>query len=280
MLSNTFIHIPGIGYKHEKDIWKKGFLSWDDVLKNNRKDLPDVHQFKKYVKDSDTSLKKGNPYFFCDLLPKQEIWRVFRDFRKRTAFFDIETTGLSAQYNEITTIVLYDGDGIKCYVNGQNLKDFKKDIQEYDVIVTYNGKCFDAPFVQQFFNMTLDHVHIDLMYVLRDLGYKGGLKGCEKQLGIGRDELDGVDGYFAVLLWQDYINNRNKKALDTLLAYNIQDVVNLERLMITSYNMKVKYTPFYKDLCIPPPEQPDLPYESDPDTINRIKRRYSHHYGE
>jgi uncharacterized protein YprB with RNaseH-like and TPR domain len=35
------------------------------------------------------------------------------------------------------------------------------------------------------------------------------------------------DGYMAVLLYFDYINNGNKAALETLLEYNKEDVVNL-----------------------------------------------------
>ncbi len=39
-----------------------------------------------------------------------------------------------------------------------------------------------------------------------------------------------VDGFFAILLWQEYKNRQNRKALETLLSYNIQDAVNLEYL--------------------------------------------------
>jgi uncharacterized protein YprB with RNaseH-like and TPR domain len=55
---------------------------------------------------------------------------------------------------------------------------------------------------------------------------KGGMKSVEQQLGIKRNLKD-VDGYMAVLLYFDYINNGNKAALETLLEYNKEDVVNL-----------------------------------------------------
>jgi len=42
-------------------------------------------------------------------------------------------------------------------------------------------------------------VHIDLRYIMNYLGYKGGLKKCELQLGIDRGLLKEVDGYCAVL---------------------------------------------------------------------------------
>ena len=46
---------------------------------------------------------------------------------------------------------------------------------------------------------------------MSSLGYRGGLKGCEKCLGLDRAELDGVDGYFAVLLWNEYRKSGNTK---------------------------------------------------------------------
>ena len=117
-------------------------------------------------------------------------------------------------------------------------------------------------------------MQIDLRYVLKSLGYAGGLKGCEAQLGIDRGELIGVDGYFAVLLWDDYDRRGNEKALETLLAYNVEDVVNLETLMVMAYNMKVKETPFAESLRIDLPSRPEIPYSPDMQTIRRLKDRF------
>jgi uncharacterized protein YprB with RNaseH-like and TPR domain len=47
-----------------------------------------------------------------------------------------------------------------------------------------------------------------------------------------RGNLSDVDGFFAVLLWNEYRKTGNQKALDTLLAYNVQDTVNLQNLMV------------------------------------------------
>ena len=55
------------------------------------------------------------------------------------------------------------------------------------------------------------------------------LKVVERILGIDR-KLQGVDGYIAVQLWWEYVNNNDKRALQTLLDYNKEDVVNLKVL--------------------------------------------------
>jgi len=117
----------------------------------------------------------------------------------------------------------------------------------------------------------MHHVHIDLRYLLKSLGYAGGLKGCERQLGLDRKELSGMDGYFAVLLWDDFIRQGNAKALETLLAYNVQDTVNLEILMVMAYNMKLQDTPFATTYQLPLPEPPEIPFRADLRTVERIK---------
>jgi len=58
---------------------------------------------------------------------------------------------------------------------------------------------------------------------------KGGLKVVETKLGIER-KLKNVDGYMAVQLWWDYVNNNNQESLKILLDYNREDVVNLRVL--------------------------------------------------
>jgi len=224
----------------------------------------------EYLKESKNQMAYLNPNYFAELIPAGHHWRFFPEFRNTTVYLDIETTGLSPYYETITTISLYDGQSIFYYVKDQNLNDFPEDIKQYKVIITYNGKSFDVPFIERYFDIRLNHAHIDLRYVLASLGYRGGLKSCETQLGFKRGDLADIDGFFAVLLWYDYLKNRNEKALETLLAYNIQDVLTLEMLMVISYNLKIKDTPFYQNR-LPEPVSPKSPFRVDMKTVERIR---------
>ena len=197
-----------------------------------------------------------------------QCWRVFKDFRDQIAYLDIETTGLEGN---ITTIALYDGHTIRTYVKGQNLNQFEGDIQEYDIIVTYNGKCFDVPFIESDLGIKLNQVHVDLRYLLKSIGFKGGLKGCERKAGIDRNELSGLDGYHAPILWQEFKDKKNEKALETLLAYNCQDTVNMETLMVMAHNLKLKDTPFQGIHDVPLPIAPEIPFKADLTTVERVK---------
>jgi uncharacterized protein YprB with RNaseH-like and TPR domain len=281
MLKNTFLHVPGLGIKSEQRIWSSGISSWDDLpCKGFNCFSPYKREIvKRFIEESLEHLSKGNPNYFGSLLPSNQFWRFFPEFRESTAYLDIETTGLEFGMNQITTIALYDGKSVFTYVHGQNLEDFQKDIQLYKVLVTYNGRCFDVPFIEGSFGIKLNQVHIDLRYLLRSLGYTGGLKGCERKAGIDRGDLDGLDGYSAVLLWNDYQRTKNPKSLETLLAYNIQDVVNLEFLMVLSYNLKLKETPFVQSHQVPSPEQPEICYKADRGIVEGIRNMISISHG-
>jgi len=272
MLKNTFLHIPGIGIKTEQRIWESGIHNWEDFTSDSPIHLSKfkLATISAFLEESKQHLKSGNPGYFSKLLPSNQHWRFFPEFRDSTVYLDIETTGLRTWGSEITTISLYNGESIFYYVKGQNLDDFLDEIDKYKVIVTYNGKSFDIPFIESHFGIRLDHAHIDLRYILASLGYRGGLKSCEIQLGIDRGDLKDIDGFFAVLLWYDYEENHNKKALETLLAYNIQDVLTLEQLMVIAHNLKIRNTPFYGNR-LPEPVLPEIPFRVDLETTDRIK---------
>ena len=277
MLTNTFCHIPGIAEKTEQRLWDSGVVSWDTALQqmparlNSRLQKSWHNQINKSI---DNYNNRNAKYFYRQLEPKQH-WRLYREFQDNCAFIDIETTGLYYP-SKITTITLYDTRSIRYYVNGQNLEDFVRDVQGYSLLVTYNGKQFDFPFIKQHFSINLSQAHIDLRFLLADIGLKGGLKRCEKQLGFTRPGMELIDGEIAVHLWNMYSNQKNKKALETLLAYNIQDTVVLHKLMVHAYNEKVKLLATFSDSHIlPEAETPHIPFKPDQQILEQISNQTS-----
>ena len=276
MLINTFLHIQSIGAITEQRIWDSGLRDWNSFSDDISIPLSDSRKYllKSGIDESRQHLYKGNPVYFSKCLPSNQSWRFFPEFRDSTVYLDIETTGLDRHFNDITTIALYDGHEIKTYVQGQNLDDFIEEIYKYKVIVTYNGKSFDIPFIEHYFNIRLDNAQIDLRYVLYSLGFRGGLKGCERQLGMDRGDLSDIDWFFAVLLWGEYQRTGDQKALDTLLAYNVQDTLNLEKLIVTAYNIKLRQTPFYNTHLVEEPTLPGNPFRADLVTVDKIKNGF------
>jgi hypothetical protein len=86
-----------------------------------------------------------------------------------------------------------------------------------------------------------------------------------------RGDLKDIDGFFAILLWDDYQKTGDQKVLETLLAYTVQDTINLENLMVTTYNLKIRQTPFYDNLLVEESTPPANPYRVDLETVDRIK---------
>jgi uncharacterized protein YprB with RNaseH-like and TPR domain len=170
--------------------------------------------------------------FFRDRLPPSEHWRLYETFHDRVIFLDIETSGGYQELEEITLVGIYDGREFKSFVNGDNLADFEVAVSSFDLVVTFNGTSFDLPFIRRAFpNISLPTVHIDLRFVMRRLGYRGGLKKIEKEMGLERERaIDGLNGFDAVRLWRAF-QWGDRGALDLLIRYNAADVLNLKPLM-------------------------------------------------
>jgi uncharacterized protein YprB with RNaseH-like and TPR domain len=155
---------------------------------------------------------------------------------KLRAYLDIETTGLSRCDCELTVIGIgiergRKTDLVQLVERHLTKARLLKALTGIDEIYTYNGSRFDLPFITEKLDINLKQVftHTDLMYDCWRQNLKGGLKAVERELGIRR-RLTEVDGFLAVQLWWDYINNNNKSALATLLEYNKEDVLNLRLL--------------------------------------------------
>ncbi len=152
------------------------------------------------------------------------------------AYLDIETTGLYPSESRITVIGIYfcngdDGRLVQLYdrnVTHSNLLDAMAGTEN---VFTYNGSRFDIPFIRARLGPDLEllHVHTDLMYQCWDHNLRGGFKKVLKHLGICR-ETDGLNGLDAISLWQQYKEFNDQSALDLLLRYNRDDIVNLRQL--------------------------------------------------
>jgi len=249
LLKHTFIHIPGVGERTERFLWRNNILCWEDYLKNSHQvRLPEKIRLNLslFIKLSLDALLRRNVHFFKKLLPEKEMWRLYPEFKDRTAFLDIETTGLGGGKDYITVIGLFNGEKLQFFIQGKNIEEFTRVIKKYSVIVTYNGKQFDLPFLKSSFDdLDFSQAHIDLKYFLQKLGYFGGLKKVEKTLGIKRcRKVRNLNGYDAVLLWNRYLDGE-PEALQLLLEYNREDVVNLKYLMEFTYEKMVQSLPFF-----------------------------------
>lgn len=239
MLERTFLHIPGVGAHTERALWAAGCHSWADLaggLDRFSCGAAGRDEVARHLDWSQEAFAKGHHQFFARGLGMGEAWRAWPDFRDRCVYLDIETDG-GRSGSAITTIGLYDKDGFTGLVRDVDLGNFPDIISQYSMVVTFFGAGFDLPMLQKrFAHVRFDQIHLDLCPTLRKLGLRGGLKAIEKQLGLARgDDTDGLTGLDAIRLWRQH-QRGDRKALETLVAYNREDVVNLETLAEYAYN--------------------------------------------
>jgi uncharacterized protein len=239
LLTRTFLHIPGIGVAMERSLWDQGCEDWDAFLADPSRysvGTAGTEEVTKAVRKAKSKLEKREHQYFRRVLGLGEAWRAWPEFRDSCVYLDIETDGGSSGHS-ITTIGLFDGHEYTCLIQGQDLENFRDIISHYGMIVTFYGSGFDLPMLNKRFpDVKLDQIHLDLCPTLRRLGLRGGLKKIEKQLGVNRgDDTDGLDGLAAIRLWRAYRMQGNEDALKTLIAYNREDVVNLETLAEYAY---------------------------------------------
>jgi uncharacterized protein YprB with RNaseH-like and TPR domain len=142
------------------------------------------------------------------------------------AYLDIETSFTG----KITVIGIYlpDFEIVQLVGDEINQGSLRDALSTASAIVTYNGNRFDLPVIKRMVGIDLrsQYASRDLMYECWRQGLYGGLKGVENQLGISR-QTKGVTGGDAPVLWERYVRKGDLDALELLLKYNQEDVMNL-----------------------------------------------------
>jgi hypothetical protein len=225
-IENSFIPVRGVGEKTERGLWRAGVTHWDD-FDGGEVGPTTADRIGEFIAVARDHLTRDDASFFAETFPSTEQWRLYENFRDSACFFDIETTGLDARRNRVTTVSFHRDGETETLVRGRDLaaSTLRRQFEAADVLVSYNGTQFDVPFLEQSFDLSVDTPHIDLIYLCRRLGLTGGLKQVERDLGVARDRPD-LSGRDAVRLWRRY-ERGEEDALDTLVSYNREDAVNL-----------------------------------------------------
>src|SRR3989338_3168126 len=145
MLRNSFIHIPGIGKTTEKNLWDRGLKNWDaayNAARSGRLANRLAAILKDYIPESKEALSNRDIQFFYRLSRLGEAWRFYPELEGNCVFLDIETTGLSSFFDQITVVGLYDGNRYKAFVEGRGLESFIDELKKFSMVVTFNGALF------------------------------------------------------------------------------------------------------------------------------------------
>jgi hypothetical protein len=228
-IENSFIPVRGVGEKTERRLWEAGVTHWDH-FDGSVVGPTTADRIEAFIEGAREHLSAGDVDYFHSQFPSQERWRLYENFREDACFFDIETTGLDQRRDNVTTVSVHRGGETTTLVRGRDLTAdrLREAFADAAVVVSFNGKRFDQPFLETSFDFDVTVPHLDLMYLCRRLDLTGGLKRVEREVGIDRDRPD-LTGRDAVRLWNRY-QRGDEGALETLVSYNRDDTVNLRRL--------------------------------------------------
>jgi uncharacterized protein YprB with RNaseH-like and TPR domain len=231
-VENSFIGVRGVGEQTERQLWESGITHWD-AFEPEPVGPTTAERIESFIDEGRRRLDDEDVAYFDEQFPSGERWRVYETFADRACFFDIETTGLDEHRNQVTTVSFHQGGETGTLVAGDDLtaERLRATVGDADLLVTFNGKRFDVPFLETNFDVDLDLPHLDLMYTCRQLGLSGGLKQIEQDVGIERDRPD-ISGQDAVRLWKEHERGQDG-SLETLISYNREDAVNLRTLADT-----------------------------------------------
>jgi uncharacterized protein YprB with RNaseH-like and TPR domain/predicted nuclease with RNAse H fold len=256
MIESTFLHIPGIGHRTEQRLWNNGVTSWDrleerlaagvgihELLHSRGYYQPtlfpedvDNHdaraaEWLQILELSRAALREADFAFFLDRLDPRDHWRLLTGRCRQALYLDIETTGLARDFHYTTVIGATQNGKSYQWAWPEPLAECFRLIEEAALVVTFNGRRFDVPFLsRQFRGFPEPRAHIDLLDAARALGLSGGQKEVEKALGLKRDaSVEAVGGEEAVQLWCRSLYGDEQSFLQ-LLRYNRTDVETLPRL--------------------------------------------------
>ncbi|MFZ5788176.1 MAG: ribonuclease H-like domain-containing protein [Acidobacteriota bacterium] len=232
-LERTFQLIKGVGPWRERDLWARDLETWDQFEVAAAKGVVmaerlDRELLEAIAKARDALRRRALPELAA-LVPAREHWRLYGHFVDDAAFFDIEADG----DDQPTMVGVMDREGIASFRRGHSLQQLPARLAKSPIWVTFNGSVFDVPVLQKVFDaFPAPPVHIDLRFLIRHAKLKGGLKGVEDAIGLGRPQhLKGLKGLDAIRLWREWNFNRELKALRLLTEYNLYDAINLRSVL-------------------------------------------------
>lgn len=166
---------------------------------------------------------------------------------QRWAFIDTETTGLAGGSG--TFAFLIGGGGItergfelkQWFMRDHSeepsaLEAFARWLEQFDVLVTYNGRAFDVPLLETRYRLSrmkppFERLrHVDLLYGARRL-WRLALESCRlvelEQRILGVERVGDVGGALIPNLYFEFLRTKNARPLLPVFSHNALDILSL-----------------------------------------------------
>jgi hypothetical protein len=172
--------------------------------------------------------------------------------RDRIVFLDTETTGVQGGAGMCPFLIgigCFDADGF--HMVQYFIRDFDEEpsmllalaehLQQFELIVTYNGAAFDVPLLESRFTLArLDSPfstmsHFDLLFTARKL-WRNGHGSC-RLAALEREMISflrgpDIPGAMIPRAYFDFLRQPQSPALRSVFTHNVYDVISLAALMV------------------------------------------------
>ena len=176
----------------------------------------------------------------------------------KISIFDIETTGLYPKHDKIILIGFVhimplhnDGELVQFFAESPEeekdiLLEAIREISDSDMLITYNGRSFDVPFLdtrcKKYSIQSKNIFNLDLYQLVRNYStlknIMGSLsqKSMEEFMQINHLRADEISGGESINLYNEYTNQeslsyKSETLLNKILLHNRDDVMQLTRLI-------------------------------------------------
>ena len=176
----------------------------------------------------------------------------------KISIFDIETTGLYPKHDKIILIGFVhimpghdDGELVQFFAESSDeeeniLLEAIRDINDTDILITYNGRSFDGPFLttrcQKYSIHSKNIFNLDLYQLVRNYSTLKNVIGSLSQksmegfMQINHLRTDEISGGESINLYNEYtdqesLSYKSETLLNKILLHNRDDVMQLTRLI-------------------------------------------------
>ncbi|MFC1716610.1 ribonuclease H-like domain-containing protein [Candidatus Poribacteria bacterium] len=205
--------------------------------------------------EADALVEKHCELFASDWKERPDIPGMSDDFKAilnagatKAIFLDAETTGFSNTPLFLLGVMYFDGESFiidqlfaRDYSEEANLLQyFSEFAPKFDILVTFNGKSFDAPFIRDrmvYHRMPFEwtQVHVDILHHARRR-WKNELPNCKLQTLESyicqRRRVGDVPGALVPDVYREFVRSGSTQLLADVFHHNALDVITLAELTI------------------------------------------------
>lgn len=250
-VKNTSVHEPALRIRGKK----AEYITLEEAVPGQVTKLEDGEfllikwRFKDLISTAQTTIKafpvrlKGLRVHSVENIRSGGFATLKRVHPSKILFLDIETCGLSAAPLFLIGAAYFTGEDfaiLQLFTRDYHeerplLSFFNRLYSQYDLLVTFNGKAFDLPFIisrghENRVRIPCDIPHIDLLHEVRRL-WQYRMPNCKLQTVerhiFDRKRVGDIPGSDIPQVYREFVKTGNAAQIKDILEHNVLDIITM-----------------------------------------------------